>query len=77
MTEKMPEKNDPAASPFAEQLNRSPRENARDAEREMGEAEKRREVEQAQANKEEALKDRAGDALGDLHDVNTARSAPD
>ncbi|WP_119679504.1 hypothetical protein [Indioceanicola profundi] len=73
----MTERSKSGDSPFAEQVRRSPQENARAAEREMSEDEKRREVEQAQANKQEAQKEKRSDTLGSVADVNTAMTSRD
>lgn len=66
-----------AKSPFAEQTERSPRQNEQAAEREMNEEEKRREVEQAQANKKEAEKEKRGGTLGAVADINSAMTSRD
>jgi hypothetical protein len=57
----------PPASPFADALGVTPAELARSAERVM-DASHRREVEEAQADKEDALRSRSSDALGEVTD---------
>jgi len=62
--------------PFAQARESTPHGNARAAE-DMTEDEKRREVEQAQANKHAAEKEKRGDTLGSVADINSAMTSRD
>jgi len=79
MTEQRAERNGQGidGSPFKPALEHTPRENARDADDVMDEKAKRRETEQAQNARHEAEREKRGDTLGNVADINSAMTSRD